>query len=172
MTWTVPDVDRPDGSLAAPEPELLAGLLDFHRATLLHKCAGLTGEQLATASIPVSNLTLLGLIRHLAKVERTWFRRRFSGEDIPPLYSTPERPDADFEDIGPERAEAEYAALLAEQETARRAVAGVPLDTTYTDADGDEVSLRFLYVHMVGEYARHNGHADMLRQGLDGATGA
>jgi uncharacterized protein DUF664 len=172
MVWTAPEIERPEGSLAAPEPELLPGLLDFHRATLLRKCAGLTGEQLATAPIPVSNLTLLGLLRHLAKVERTWFRRRFSGEDIAPLYSTPGRPDADFEDLDPGRAEAEYAVLLAEQEAARRAVAGVPLDTSYTDADGDEVSLRFIYVHMVGEYARHNGHADMLRQCLDGVTGA
>ncbi|HEY2672600.1 MAG TPA: DUF664 domain-containing protein [Rugosimonospora sp.] len=98
MIWTAPEVSRPGGSLVADEPELLRGLLDFHRSTLLVKCAGLTGEQLATAPIPQSNLTLLGLIRHLSKVERTWFRLRYRGERVEALYSTPDRPDADFED--------------------------------------------------------------------------
>ena len=172
MIWTAPDVARPGGSCAAPESELLRGLLDWHRATLLYKCAGLTGEQLATVPIAASNLSLLGLIRHLSKVERVWFRERFAGEGVPRLYSTPERPDADFEDVDGEQAEAAYAALLAEQETARAVVAGVSLDDSVADADGDEISLRFIYVHMIGEYARHNGHADLVRQCLDGVTGA
>jgi hypothetical protein len=124
------------------------------------------------APIGPSNLSLLGLIRHLAKVERTWFRRRFRGEQVDMLYSTPERPDADFEDLDPARAEAEYALLLEEQELARQAVAGVALDETFTDRDGDKVSLRLVLVHMIGEYARHNGHADLVRQCVDGVTGA
>ena len=172
MTWTAPDVARPGGSTAAPEPELLRGLLDWHRATLLHKCAGLTGAQLATAPIAASNLCLLGLIRHLSKVERIWFRERLAGEAVPRLYSTPQRPDADFEDVNGDEAEAVYAALLAEQEAARAVAAAASLDDSVTDADGDEISLRFIYVHMIGEYARHNGHADLLRQCLDGVTGA
>jgi uncharacterized damage-inducible protein DinB len=171
MTWTAPDVERPGGSLNSPEAELLRGLLDFHRATLLRKCAGLTAEQLATAPYPHSNLTLLGLIRHLAKVERIWFRRRFRGEPIEMLYSTPEWKDADFEDIDASRAEAEYRALLDEQDASRRAVAGAALDETF-DQDGEPASLRFVLAHMIGEYARHNGHADFLRQGIDGVTGA
>lgn len=172
MIWTAPDVCRPVGSLAAPEPELLRGLLDWHRATLLYKCAGLTGEQLATAPIAASNLSLLGLIRHLSKVERVWFRERFAGEAVPRLYSTPQRPDADFEDVDGDQAEAAYVALLAEQETARAVAARASLDDSVTDADGDEISLRFIHVHMIGEYARHNGHADFVRQCLDGVTGA
>ena len=172
MTWTSPDVTRPGGSLSAPEPELLSGLLDFHRATLLHKCAGLTAEQLATAPIAASNLTLLGLVRHLSKVERIWFRQRFRGEQIDRLYSTTDRPDADYEDVDPARAEGDYAALLAEQAAARLAVAGASLDDTFRDNDGEEISLRFVFVHMIGEYARHNGHADFIRQCLDGVTGA
>ena len=172
MIWTAPDVARPGGSPAAREPELLRGLLDWHRATLLHKCTGLTGEQLATVPIAASNLSLLGLVRHLSKVERVWFRERFAGEAVPRLYSTPQRPDADFEDLDGAEAEDAYAALLAEQETARVVVADASLDDTFTDADGDEVSLRFIYVHMIGEYARHNGHADLVRQCLDGVTGA
>jgi uncharacterized damage-inducible protein DinB len=172
MTWTTPAITRVDGSLSAPEPELLRGLLDYHRSTLLYKCAGLTAEQLATAPIPASNLTLLGLIRHLSKVERIWFRRRFRREQIDNLYSTPERRDADYEDVDAARAEADYAALIEEQESARRAVDGASLDETFADTDGDEISLRFVFVHMIGEYARHNGHADFIRQCLDGVTGA
>lgn len=171
MTWIAPDVERPGGSLTAPEPELLSGLLDYHRATLLHKCAGLSAAQLAAQPYPHSNLTLLGLIRHLAKVERTWFRQRFRGEPIETLYSTPEWKDADFEDIDPARAQAEYQALLDEQAASRRAVAGAALDETF-DYRGETASLRFILAHMIGEYARHNGHADFVRQGIDGVTGA
>jgi uncharacterized damage-inducible protein DinB len=172
MTWTAPPVTRVGGSLVAPEPEMLRGLLDWHRSTLLLKCAGLSGEQLAQAPIPESNLSLLGLIRHLAKVERIWFRRRFRGEPIGNLYSTPDRPDADFEDLDPARAEADYAQLLAEQEMARQATAGASLDATFVDPDGDEVSLRLVFSHMIAEYARHNGHADLIRERVDGLTGA
>lgn len=172
MSWTAPEVTRASGSLSAPEPELLRGLLDWHRSTLLVKCAGLTGAQLAETPIGGSNLTLLGLIRHLAKVERIWFRRRFSAEQIDTLYSTPRRPDADFEDVDPLDAEADYATLIAEQELARQRVAGSPLDATFVDSDGDEIPLRFIFIHMIGEYARHNGHADMLRQSVDGVVGA
>jgi uncharacterized damage-inducible protein DinB len=172
MTWTAPAVTRVGGSLVAPEPEMLRGLLDWHRSTLLLKCAGLSGEQLAQAPIARSNLCLLGLIRHLAKVERIWFRRRFRGERIDNLYSTPERPDADFEDVDPAQAEADYARLLAEQEMARQAVSGASLDATFTDPDGEKISLRLVFNHMIAEYARHNGHADLLRQCVDGVTGA
>jgi uncharacterized damage-inducible protein DinB len=170
--WTAPAVTRVAGLGLAAEPELLPGLLDWHRSTLLLKCAGLSGDQLAQAPIAASNLTLLGLIRHLAKVERTWFRRVVGGERIDPLYSTPQRPDADFEDVDPARAEADYARLLDEQEAARRTLAGMPLDTPITLPDGDKFSLRLVVIHMIGEYARHNGHADLIRQCVDGVTGA
>lgn len=172
MTWTAPSVDRPFGSLSAPEPELLRGLLDWHRSTLLFKSAGLSGEQLAETPIAGSNLSLLGLIRHLSKVERIWFRRRFAGEQIDNLYSTPERPDADYEDLDPAQAEAAYAVLLAEQEMSRQIAAEASLDATLVDPGNDETSLRFVFIHMIGEYARHNGHADLIRQCVDGVTGA
>jgi uncharacterized damage-inducible protein DinB len=172
MTWQAPEIERPGGSMVAPEAQLLRDLLDWHRATLLYKCAGLTGEQLALAPIAGSNLSLLGLVRHLSKVERTWFRIRLAGDDLPMLYSTPERPDADFEDVVAERAEADYARLLDEQALARRAADGVPLDTTVGDRDGELMSLRMVFNHMISEYARHNGHADLIRQSVDGVTGA
>jgi uncharacterized damage-inducible protein DinB len=174
VNWTAPAVIRPDGSQVAPETELLPDLLDWHRATLLYKCAGLTSEQLAMTPIAAANLSLLGLVRHLAKVERIWFRERLRSEAIDRLYVTPERPDADFEDLDPGQAEAAYARLVDEQEIAREVAAGVPLDTTFewTGRDGtDRMSLRFLYSHMIGEYARHNGHADLIRQSIDGVTG-
>lgn len=155
----------------APEAELLPLLLDWHRATFLMKCAGLTGEQLAIASVGESNLTLLGLIRHLAKVERGWFRQRFRGEQIERLYSTLEHKDADFEILDPASAEAAYATLLEEQRIAREITASAKLDDTF-DKDDEPASLRFILVHMVGEYARHNGHADLIRQHVDGVTGA
>ena len=151
---------------------MLRGLLDWHRSTLLFKCAGLDGEQLARAPIAQSNLSLLGLVRHLSKVERTWFRRRFRAEQIDILYSTAARPDADFEDVDAAAAEADYARLLAEQEAARRAVADAPLDATFRTDDGKEFSLRLVFNHMIAEYARHNGHADLIRQCVDGVTGA
>jgi uncharacterized damage-inducible protein DinB len=172
MVWMAPDVLRPSGSFAAPEPEMLTGLLDWHRSTLLFKCAGLTGEQLARAPLADSNLSLLGLVRHLAKVERVWFRRRFAGEPIDNLYSTPEWKDADFEDLDPGRAEDDYARLRDEQERARQITTGARMDASFADADGDQVSLRFILVHMIGEYARHNGHADLIRQAVDGTTGS
>ncbi|MEU8246892.1 DinB family protein [Nonomuraea sp. NPDC048916] len=172
MMWTAPEVTRAGASLVAPEPEMLRGLLDWHRSTLLYKCAGLTGEQLALAPIARSNLSLLGLIRHMSKVERIWFRQFFRGEPIARLYSTPERPDADFEDLDPARAEADYARLLEEQELARQAVDGASLDATFVRPDGDTYSLRLVFNHMIAEYARHNGHADLVRQCVDGVTGA
>ena len=171
MPWTAPDVDRPDGSLTAGESELFRGLLDFQRATLVHKCAGLTGEQLASTPVPLSNLSMLGLVRHMAKVERIWFRIRFRGEDVPMLYSTPEHKDADFEVLDPATAEDAYQTLLDEQRIARSAIDGAGMDETFVHPSGDLMSLRMTIGHMIAEYARHNGHADMVRQQIDGVTG-
>src|SRR5215469_4498658 len=100
MTWTAPEVeDRADPGPAGAEREQLEAWLDYHRQTLLTKCAGLTGEQLATASAPPSNLTLLGLVRHMADVERSWFRNRFSAEQVGDIYFTEGQPDADFKNV-------------------------------------------------------------------------
>ena len=171
MVWTAPEVTRVDGSLTAPESELLRGILDFHRGTLLAKCAGLSGADLARAPIAASNLSLLGLVRHLSKVERVWFRERFRKEPVERLYSTPEQPDADFENGDASSAQTDYERLLTEQELARQAAADAAMDETFIHPNGDEMSLRMVFVHMIGEYARHNGHADMVRQCIDGVTG-
>lgn len=171
MTWTAPEITRPEGSLVAGERELLEGYLNFHRTTLLFKCAGLAPEQLAERAAPPSNLSLLGLVRHLTKVERTWFRIRFAGEPVEPVFAPELGQDADFELLDASRAQAEYEALLAEWRLCDQAAAGRSLDDRFTFRD-QEGSLRMIYLHLIGEYARHNGHADFVREHVDGTTGA
>jgi uncharacterized damage-inducible protein DinB len=168
MTWTAPHVDRPDGPLAGGERAMLQAFLDWHRSTLLHDCAGLTGEQLAERTVPPSTMTLLGLLRHLAKVERIWFRLRFAGQPIEGLHLGK---DTDFDGIDPADAEREYTRLTDEWKLADEAVADASLDDTFTH-EGEVFSLRFIYLHLIGEYARHNGHADLLRERTDGRAGA
>jgi uncharacterized damage-inducible protein DinB len=174
MTWTAPPVTREPEPHLGDERLMLEGWLDYHRQTLLLKCAGLTADQLKKASVEPSNLTLLGLVRHLAEVERGWFRRGVAGQDVPNLYSTDERPGADLVDVAGANAEADFATYLAEVEAARAAVAGRSLDDTfqgYRDGGIHTFTVRWAYVHMIEEYARHNGHADLLRERIDGATG-
>src|SRR5271170_1343343 len=159
MTWKAPDVERSGGPTAAPERVLLQGVLDYHRATLLYKCAGLTGEQLAEFSVPPSGLSLLGLIRHMTKVERVWFRTRFAGEPVGNPFG--ENWNADFEEQDPARAAADYARLTEEFKLVDAAVANASLEDTL-DLRGEPMSLRMVYLHLIEEYARHNGHADLL----------
>jgi uncharacterized damage-inducible protein DinB len=147
---------------------MLRAMLDWHRATLLWKCTGLTGEQLAEYSVPSSGLCLLGLIRHMTKVERVWFRTQFAGEPVGNPFG--ENWNADFEEIDPARAAADYARLTEEFKLADAAVANASLDDTF-DHRGEPMSLRMIYLHMIEEYARHNGHADLLREAIDGAVG-
>lgn len=171
MTWTAPPVTRIDEPFVAEERAMLEGFLDWHRSTLLHKCAGLTAAQLTDRLLPPSTLSLLGLVRHLADVERTWFRRRFAAEPIPSLYSQPDKPDAAFDEVDPARAAEDLAALIAEQDAARRATADMTLDAIFVSPRWGQMCLRWAFVHMNGEYARHNGHADILRERIDGTIG-
>ncbi|WP_262281432.1 DinB family protein [Micromonospora sp. MA102] len=175
MTWRAPEIDRSHEPYVGDERTMLEGWLDYHRDTLLHKCAGLTAEQLRTASVEPSTLTLLGLVRHLADVERWWFRIRAAGQDLPGLYAGDEDPDADLNAVADADPEAAFATFRAEVEAARGAVADLPLDHTFArtrrDGRGDEMNLRWVYVHMIEEYARHNGHADLIRERIDGVTG-
>ena len=168
MTWKAPDVERPGGPTAGPERPLLQAVLDWHRATLLYKCAGLTGEQLAERTVPPSDLSLLGLVRHMTKVERTWFRQRFAGEPVDNVFGDDKT--AEFTRTDPARAAADYARLTEEFKLADAAVANASLDDTFTH-NGELMSLRLIYLHMIEEYARHIGHADFLREQIDGATG-
>jgi uncharacterized damage-inducible protein DinB len=166
VTWTAPEVTRPDGPLTGGERVMLQAFLDWHRATLLYKCQGLNGEQLAQRSVPPSELSLLGLIRHMTRVERVWFRQRFADEPVEDAYER----DAAFTAADPGRAAADYARFTEEWKLADAAAAHAPLDATFTH-NGETMSLRLIYLHMIEEYARHLGHADMLRERIDGATG-
>ncbi|WP_236790299.1 DinB family protein [Amycolatopsis sp. GM8] len=168
MTWTAPEIQFAGGSTAADERTMLAGYLEWHRAVLLTNCAGLTGEELARRTVPPSTLSLLGLIRHMAKVERIWLRERFAGEPVDRLHPGT---DTDFDELDPSRAQEDYERLIEESRIADTIFAGATLDDTFTH-NGGTCSVRFLYLHLIQEYARHNGHADLLRELTDGTTGA
>lgn len=148
---------------------MLESWLDFHRATLARKCEGLDDAQLRQRAAPPSTLSLLGLVRHMAEVERAWFRRVLSAEDISWIYSEQDR-DGDFNLTDEDTSAEAFATWRAEIDHARRAAARHAMDDTGL-RHGKEFSLRWIYVHMIEEYARHNGHADLLRERIDGVTG-
>jgi hypothetical protein len=172
MTWIAPAVNRvPEPGLGG-ERESLERWLTYHRQTLLTKCAGLTAVQLATRAVPPSLLSLHGLVRHLSEVERSWFRHRFAGAELPDLYCTDDNIDGDFLDVDDADPAADLQVFVRECALADAAAAGRSLDDTFVHpGDGTDLNLRWIYLHMIEEYARHNGHADLLREGIDGATG-
>ncbi|MGW4497308.1 DinB family protein [Micromonospora sp. NPDC004336] len=172
MTWRAPEITRNREPYVGDERTMLEGWLDYQRQTLLLKCAGLTAEQLKTPSVEPSGLTLLGLVRHLAEVEAWWFRENLAGEQVDYPYFTPDNPDADL-DASSADAEADFATFHREVELARKAAAGRSLDETFTEVGPKRrtFNLRWIYVHMIEEYARHNGHADLIRERIDGVTG-
>jgi uncharacterized damage-inducible protein DinB len=162
---------RPRAPLEAGERDMLNAWLEFHRATLAMKCEGLTDEQLRERSVPPSSMSLLGLVRHLADVERGWFRRGIGGEDAPRRFHSEENPDGDFDDVDTADVAEAFAAWREDCDGARVAVAAAP-SLDYTFAAGEQrFSLRWVMMHMIEEYARHNGHADLLRERIDGVTG-
>ena len=157
----------------AGERETLRGFLDFHRETLALKCEGLTDEELRRRSVPPSALSLLGLVRHMAEVERAWFRRVTDGQDIPLVWSDSMDFQIAYDAAGSTRQEA-FAAWQAEVAHARRIEEAAPdLDVVVHNSRGKEdVSLRTILLHVILEYGRHNGHADLLREAIDGSVGA
>jgi hypothetical protein len=171
--WTAPAIQRADPDLEADERSSLDQWLDFHRDTLLSKCSGLTAEQLKTRAVPPSRLSLLGLVRHMTEVEQWWFRMHGAGEDLEFPYD-PDQVGLDFEAIEDADAQANLAEFVAECEAARAAVAGKSLDEIVPSRGHHPErsrNIRWIYVHMLEEYARHNGHADLLREATDGVTG-
>ncbi len=158
----------------ADERTTLSAWLDFYRATIALKCEGLTEVQARTASAPPSPLTLLGLVQHLAEVERNWFRRVLIGEEARPIFdpeADPDGPDGGF-DLSADVTLAEAVEIWrGEVDHADRNTAKLPLDHTSAFLGG-EVSLRWIYAHLIAEYARHCGHADLLRERIDGSAGS
>jgi len=168
------DDPRFTGRTTGDERALLLDLLGAQRATLEVKCAGLDADALARRSVPPSTLSLLGLVRHLADVERRWFRQVLAGADAPARFSSDAAPDGDFDGAvaDPEVVARAWDAWRAEVAFADRFIRDAAgLDVVGADAWRGAVSLRWVLVHLVEEYARHNGHADLLRERIDGAVG-
>ncbi|MGY4767664.1 DinB family protein [Kribbella sp. CWNU-51] len=163
---------RVDPATAAGERELLQGFLDFHRGTLLWKVSGLTSEQLVERSVDPSSMSLIGLVRHLSEVEKYWFHRALAQFPAEPKFWTAEHPDGDFDLADPAQAERDLEDFRQIVKTSDEIAARYTLDDTFVRPghEGD-YSVRYLYIHMIEEYARHNGHADLLRERLDGLTG-
>jgi uncharacterized damage-inducible protein DinB len=150
----------------ADERTTLDAFLDWQRSVLTRKCQGLSDDELRDRTAPPSNLSLLGLVRHMANVERGWFRRTIAGETVADVYDG----DSDFDMTHGDSS----SAILRWQEECERSrdiAATRPLDFTGRHKSGREVSLRWVMVHMIEEYSRHNGHADLLRERIDGAVG-
>ncbi|AKJ14548.1 Mini-circle protein [Streptomyces incarnatus] len=166
--------ERREPDQTAGERAMLEGWLEYHRQTLAWKCEGLTDEQLRTPSVPPSELSLMGLVRHMAEVERGWFRKVLVGDDPGPIYYTEEDRDGEFHLTEADTWQEAHATWQAEIETARRNAAGFELDDLSRGKSrfrDEPFSLRWIYTHMIEEYARHNGHADLIRERIDGATG-
>jgi uncharacterized damage-inducible protein DinB len=166
-----------DPGFAAEERVMLPGFLDYYRAVFVRKAEGLSDDQARRAPCPPSDLSVMGIVRHMADVERSWFRRCLAAEDAGPIYYGAAHPDGDRDgDFHPGPADTLDEAIAAwrrEVDAARANVAGRSLDDV-ADAPPreDEVpSLRWITIHMVEEYARHCGHLDLIREAIDGVTG-
>ena len=165
MTEGFQRMDPPPGGM---ERELLAAFLDYQRATLLRKIDGLGDADLRRQVLP-STLTLLGMVKHLAYVEQSWFGIRFAGEDLPVPYTKAD-PDADFR-IEPGETTTDIVALYKREVARSRAILSASSLDDLAKAEGFRPSLRWIALHMIAETARHNGHADLIREAIDGATG-
>lgn len=166
---------RQDPQLTAGELTTLTEFLDFHRATLLWETEGLDAAGL-NRRLPTSPLTLGGLLKHLALVEDIWFQSKFLGKPAAePWASAPWDSDHDWDFHSAERDDPDElrSLYLAACERSRNAVAGANLDTLSirSTSSGEHWSLRWILVHMIEETSRHNGHADLLREAIDGSTG-
>jgi uncharacterized damage-inducible protein DinB len=175
-TWTAPDVVRHQSPNIAAERPATEALLDYFRETLLWKCAGLSAAQLKARAVPPSSMSLLGLVRHMADVERIWFRTRVAGEPVQGIYWSDASPDGEFDEVDAADAEADFATYHREVEAARAVLAARDFDDTFVlarrDGPGETaIDIRALVLHMIEEYARHCGHADLLRECIDGVTG-
>ncbi|MGO9962934.1 MAG: DinB family protein [Acidimicrobiales bacterium] len=173
-TWSAPLVERTEPDRVAGERESLEQWLDFHRATLLMKCAGLSSDQLKARAVPPSGLSLLGLVRHMVEVERWWFRMHAGNEQIGFEYCTGETDSSDFDDLEEADAAGDLETFRREVDSARAAMRDKGLDDIVPSRGHhpEQVrNIRWIYLHMIEEYARHNGHADLIRECIDGAVG-
>jgi hypothetical protein len=169
-TLTAPE--RPEPPNSGPERAQLEGWLEFHRATLLKKCDGLTFDQLCQRPAVPSDLSLLGLLRHMTFVEQVWFELVFTGAQVEAHYVRDGDREAPFRDLDDASLDDVVALYLATCQRSRELADARGLDEMAAVARrGRQVDLRWIYVHMIEEYARHNGHADLIREMIDGETG-
>jgi uncharacterized damage-inducible protein DinB len=152
------------------ERSTLLAFLAWQRATLLRKCEDLEPDDLRTASAEPSNLTLLGLVRHMSDVELGWFRRTLAGEDVNDHYSSEDDRDGDFDNVDSADVDEAFATWQDECTRADDIISRRALDATGRQRSGREVSMRWILNHMIEEYSRHNGHADLIRERIDGTT--
>ncbi|WP_380161626.1 DinB family protein [Kineococcus sp. R86509] len=172
MTYTAPPApERVEPPEIGDERATLEGFLEYHRTTFARKLEGLTAEQLRRCAVEPSSLSLLGLARHLAEVERSWWRSRVAGEDLSPMTYSDDNPDGDFDDVDSADPEADLAWLVEEQDHARRILAERSLEDVWEHPGRADKTVRWVLTHVLEEYARHNGHADLLRERIDGAVG-
>jgi uncharacterized damage-inducible protein DinB len=165
------DPRREEPPFVLDEREMLEAWLEFHRTTLLLKCEGLDDAGRKARPVPSSRLSLHGLLRHMAEVERNWFRRVLLRDpDAPSIWFDPAVEDSELVPLDDAAWEADLAAWQAECGASREAAAAHELDDTGL-RHGKACSLRWIYVHMIEEYARHNGHADLIRELVDGSVG-
>jgi hypothetical protein len=158
--------------VSGDERAMVTVWLDYQRATLQWKCEGVAGRDLVRRGVPPSTLSLLGLVRHMTNVEWYWFEHIFRGGTSPKPISTDQDPDAAFNDLSPEWAASDLDRFCRQCDLSRDIVAEAPgLDALAASRDRGELSLRWIMIHMIEEYARHNGHADLLREMIDGAVG-
>ncbi len=172
MMTADPDIPRSDPDLEAGELTVLGQYLDFHRATLAMKCGRLSEADLKRRAVPTSNLTLLGLVRHLTEVEYGWFCEDLDGQPERSVYFTADDLDGDFDNLDTHSVADVWSAYTAQLAESRRILA------TFGDggelargARGEPRNVRWVLIHLIEEYARHNGHADLLREAIDGAVG-
>jgi uncharacterized damage-inducible protein DinB len=170
MVQDIVDPRRTEPAYVLPERAMLEAWLEFHRATLLLKCEGLSDEKRKARPVVTSKLSLHGLVRHMAEVERNWFRKVLLREAVPYIWYDERAEDSELVPLDDADWEADLAAWHAECETSRVAAAAHDLDDTGVRR-GEPCSLRWIYLHMIEEYARHNGHADLIRELVDGAVG-
>ncbi|HEX3955171.1 MAG TPA: DinB family protein [Trebonia sp.] len=164
--------EPPDPPFTGPERAILAGWLEFHRATLLLKCEGLDDEQRKRRPVRTSLMSLHGMVRHMANVERNWFRRALDQPDAPAIWADKGK-DTDWAPLDSANWAADLAVWQAECEHSRLTAGAHDLNDTGVAMRGGEraeFSLRWIYSHMIEEYARHNGHADLVRELVNGAT--
>jgi uncharacterized damage-inducible protein DinB len=174
ILWAMSPIEKlelPPKQRAANEADTVWAMLDFYRTTLVRKCAGLSDDDLRSRCIPPSNLSLMGILRHMADVEVYWFGQVFGGDEVTYAYD-PEMIGADFDDLSESSGKATATTFFECVARSKAITNDVNLDTLSAKRPGDEpINLRYIVVHLIEEYARHCGHADLLREVLDGETG-